>query len=147
MVIIDYLQVLTPNDPRATDKANTDKAILELKRITRSLDLPIIAISSFNRENYYKPVGLSAFKESGSIEYSCDVLIALQYNGVDDQVKEEETKKHILEIKKDIAEGLIEYQEIQFKVLKNRLGSCASVVLNFYPIFNHFEEAQTDIIF
>ena len=28
-----------------------------------------------NRENYYQPVSMASFKESGAIEYSSDVLI------------------------------------------------------------------------
>ena len=32
VVLIDYLQILSPADPRATDKQNTDRAVLELKR-------------------------------------------------------------------------------------------------------------------
>ena len=49
--------------------------------------MPIVGISSFNRENYTAPVNLSSFKESGSIEYSSDVLIGLQYDGMDYEVK------------------------------------------------------------
>ena len=47
VVIIDYLQILAPTDIRATDKQNTDKAVLELKRISRDYSVPIIGISSF----------------------------------------------------------------------------------------------------
>lgn len=32
VVIVDYLQILSPYDPRSTDKQNMDKAVLELKR-------------------------------------------------------------------------------------------------------------------
>ena len=31
VVLIDYLQIIAPADLRATDKQNTDKAVLELK--------------------------------------------------------------------------------------------------------------------
>ena len=82
VVIIDYLQLLAPHEPRATDKQNTDKAVMELKRASRDYKLPIIAISSFNRQNYNTPVSMEAFKESGAIEYSSDVLIGLQFKGV-----------------------------------------------------------------
>ena len=65
VVLIDYLQILAPSDPRSTDKQNTDKAVLELKRISRDFKIPVIAISSFNRENYGASVNMACFKESG----------------------------------------------------------------------------------
>ena len=81
-IIVDYLQILRPCDPRATDKQNTDRAVLELKRISRDFDIPVIAISSFNRENYKAQASMEAFKESGAVEYSSDVLLGLQLAGV-----------------------------------------------------------------
>ena len=40
VVIIDYLQILAPYSERATDKQNTDKAVMELKRISRDYKIP-----------------------------------------------------------------------------------------------------------
>ncbi len=65
VVLIDYLQILAPANDKATDKQNTDKAVLELKRISRDFKIPVIAISSFNRENYGASVNMACFKESG----------------------------------------------------------------------------------
>ena len=81
VVIIDYLQILAPHNEKSTDKQNTDHAILHLKRLSRDYKLPVIVISSFNRENYSSKVSMQAFKESGAIEYSSDVLIGLQLMG------------------------------------------------------------------
>ena len=41
IVLIDYLQILAPYDIRATDKQNTDKAVLELKRLSRDYKIPV----------------------------------------------------------------------------------------------------------
>jgi len=81
VVIIDYLQLIAPYEIRATDKQNTDKAVMELKRLSRDYKIPVIGISSFNRQNYNQPVSMEAFKESGAIEYSSDVLLGLQLKG------------------------------------------------------------------
>ncbi len=81
VVIVDYLQILQPSDPRATDKQNTDRSVVELKRISRDFDVPVLAVSSFNRENYRTAVSMEAFKESGAVEYSSDVLFGLQLAG------------------------------------------------------------------
>ena len=145
VVIIDYLQILAPYEIRATDKQNTDKAVLELKRVSRDYKIPVIGISSFNRDNYTAPVNMSAFKESGAIEYSSDVLIGLQYQGMDYQDGEADKarEKRIRDlIKKNEAQGRAgEGQEIELKVLKNRNGGRGtSDPLTFYPMFNCFVE-------
>jgi replicative DNA helicase len=77
VVIIDYLQILAPESGR-TDKQSVDKNILELKRLSRDFNIVIVVISSFNRSGYASDVDFKSFKESGSIEYSCDVVIGLQ---------------------------------------------------------------------
>ena len=87
-MLIDYLQIVAPADMRATDKQNTDKAVLELKRISRDFKIPVIGISSFNRDSYKAgggvnqgKVSMTDYKESGAVEYSADVLIGLEFAG------------------------------------------------------------------
>ena len=143
VVIIDYLQIIAPADMRATDKQNTDKAVLELKRLSRDCSIPIIGISSFNRDNYTVPVNLASYKESGAIEYSSDVLIGLQYDGMD--YREGETdgnrQKRIRELVKQTIEDAKngKAQSIQVKILKNRNGSKGEAFLSYYPMFNYFK--------
>lgn len=128
-VIIDYLQILAPADVRATDKQNTDKAVLELKRISRDYKIPVIGISSFNRANYKEAVTMEAFKESGAIEYSSDILIGLQLTGAGKKefdANEAKTKNP---------------REIELVVLKNRNGATGKKIeLEYYPLFNYFKE-------
>ena len=147
IVLVDYLQILAPYNEeyiRASDKQNTDKNVVELKRISRDYKTTIIGISSFNRDNYTAPVNLSSFKESGAIEYSSDVLIGLQFLGMDYQEGEtdKQREKRIRELRKEQeAKGRLgQAQTIQLKVLKNRYGCKGDVVLSFYPMFNYFEE-------
>ena len=130
VVIIDYLQILAPYSERATDKQNTDKAVMELKRIARDYKTAVIGISSFNRANYKEAVTMEAFKESGAIEYSSDVLIGLQLKGAGKTGFDANEAK-----KKDP-------REIELVILKNRNGRTGdSLSFNFYPLFNYFEEA------
>lgn len=130
VVIIDYLQILAPYNERATDKQNTDKAVMELKRISRDFKTPVIGISSFNRANYKEAVTMEAFKESGAIEYSSDILIGLQLKGAGKKdFNANEAKKK-------------DPREIELVILKNRNGRAGdSLSFNFYPLFNYFEEA------
>ena len=149
LVIIDYLQIIAPFDMRATDKQNTDKAVVELKRASRDYDIPIFAISSFNRENYTNPVNIASFKESGAIEYTSDVLMALQFKGMDYLKKEDgkyEDEKsrtaRIIQLRNEQeknAEIPGKPQELQLKILKNRNGRKGGVDFNFHPMFNCFE--------
>ena len=129
VVMLDYLQILAPYNEKATDKQNIDKAILELKRMSRDYNLPVIGISSFNRDNYNAAVSMQSFKESGAIEYSSDVLIGLQFAGTGgrdfdvDQAKSQDPRK------------------IEIKILKNRNGRTGTTVLfDYYPRFNYFRE-------
>lgn len=142
VLVIDYLQIIAPADMRATDKQNTDKAVLELKRLSRDYSIPVIGISSFNRDNYTSPVNLASFKESGAIEYSSDVLIGLQYEGMDYQEGEADKarEKRIRELMKEAVDAgkAGKPQKIQVKILKNRNGSKGDTLLDFYPMFNYF---------
>ncbi|MGU7973109.1 DnaB-like helicase C-terminal domain-containing protein [Streptococcus suis] len=129
LVIVDYLQILAPANERATDKQNTDKAVMELKRISRDFKTPVIGISSFNRDNYNNAVSMQAFKESGAIEYSSDILIGLQLKGAgqkDFDATEAKSKSP---------------REIELVILKNRNGKTGDKVpFEFYPMFNYFVE-------
>jgi len=148
VVVIDYLQIIAPADIRATDKQNTDKAVLELKRLSRDYSIPVIGISSFNRDNYTAPVNLASFKESGAIEYSSDVLIGLQYEGMDYQEGEADgaRQKRIRELVKTAEQQgrSGQAQSIQIKILKNRNGSKGDTLLDFYPMFNYFTDKREE---
>lgn len=129
VVIVDYLQILAPFDVRATDKQNTDRAVLELKRISRDCKIPILVISSFNRENYRNAVGMQAFKESGAIEYSSDVLIGLQLQGIGTDGFDVDKAK-----RKDP-------RNVELVILKNRNGKTGTKIrYDYYPLFNFFHE-------
>lgn len=41
-VIVDYAQILAPANEKYTDKQNTDKNVLELKRISRTIKSPFL---------------------------------------------------------------------------------------------------------
>ena len=149
LVVIDYVQILAPFDIRATDKQNTDKAVLELKRISRDFDIPVLCVSSLNRESYSEPISMRAFKESGAIEYGSDVLLGLQYSGMDydDGETEKARFKRIRSLIKDYEQLAAKGKgiDIQLKVLKNRNGKKGtSINFIFYPMFNYFSEIEND---
>ena len=135
IVIIDYLQLLAPDDPRATDKQNVDKAILELKRISRDFRTPVIAISSFNRVNYKTSAAMEAFKESGAIEYSADVLIGLQLDGAG------KSEFDVVVAKRE------DPRQVEAVILKHRSGRTGDKLrFSFFPAYHFFDEEFSEII-
>lgn len=128
VVFIDYLQILSGDDDRATDKQRTDRNITYLKQLSRDFDIPVIAVSSLNRQNYSEKINMAAFKESGAIEYGSDVLIGLQLKGAGEKDFDISAAKA-----KDP-------REVEFIVIKNRNGKISGqgVQLNYYPAFNCF---------
>ncbi|MBR0253068.1 MAG: toprim domain-containing protein, partial [Synergistaceae bacterium] len=147
VIVIDYLQIISPYNLKFTDKQNTDKNILELKRLSRDLQIPIIGISSFNRESYKSPVSMASFKESGAIEYSSDVLIGLQFEGWDYTIRDtsdkvrQERLSNLLRVNEEKAKAG-QAQRIQAKILKNRNGGRGSVYFEFFPMFNYFRPRE-----
>lgn len=142
VVFVDYLQILAPADAHATDKQNTDTNTFELKEISRDYQIPVFAVSSFNRDNYQEPVSMQSFKESGAIEYSSDVLFGLQYAGMDYQDGEgsDSRKKRLRELTKDIFRKKREREPIavDLKCLKQRTGYQFSIAFAMMPAYNNF---------
>lgn len=135
VVMIDYLQILSPSDVRATDKQNTDNAVKELKRISRDYKIPVIAISSFNRANYHQSVGMEAFKESGAIEYSSDVLLGLQFKRINQDGFDVNDEKR--------GKGEYKKRDVELVVLKSRNSQTGDhIEMEYFPIFNHFNELK-----
>jgi replicative DNA helicase len=134
VVIIDYLQILAPYE-RLSEKQSIDKTVMELKRISRDFKIPILVISSLNRMSYKDKVTMEAFKESGGIEYSADVLFGLQLEGLGnsgfdvDDAKSKNPRK------------------IELKILKNRNGSTGTTVyFEYYPKFNYFKQGSQNFM-
>lgn len=150
VVFIDYLQIIPPDEKmlRCTEKQITDEAVSQLKEISRSFKTPVIAISSFNRDSYTKPLKLSSFKESGGIEYTADVVIGMHHAFVyEDETKEEKhtdewytKKKNEDDERKDAGLEI----DIKLAVLKNRNGSPFLANLEFVGKFACFREPDRE---
>lgn len=138
LVFIDYIQILAPYDMRASDKQNTDKAVLELKRLSRDFKTTVVGISSFNRDNYSTEVNMAAFKESGAIEYGSDVLLALQPQGMKPGYTKTEQKDNAKLVKACKASA---ERSVEAVILKNRNGKTGGKVgFSYYSLFNCFEQ-------
>lgn len=142
VVFIDYLQILQPADDlkRQGTKEIVDNTVTELKRLSREQELTIFVISSVNRANYLQPIDFEALKESGGIEYTCDVVWGLQLQCLNEELftKEGKIKEKRNRIKEEKA---AEPRKIELVCLKNRYGianySCA---FKFFPANDLFVE-------
>ncbi len=147
VVIIDYLQVVQSEIVNMSDKALIDSMVTTLKRVSRNLFIPIFVISSLNRANYQNPMSYESFKESGSIEYTADVLLGLQYSIVHEiqGLGEKKITQKRAEMKKAISGDKEDNyrRDIELVALKNRSGKQTfNISFSFYPGLNYFEEKE-----
>ena len=126
VVCLDYLQIVPSSKESA--KLGIDDSVRKLKKFQRDTNTTFIVISSFNRTNYTQSVSFESFKESGNIEYTADVVWALQLN-----VLNHINPNNIADSRKKIDEAKKKQpRQIQLKCLKNRQGT------NYECYFNHF---------
>jgi replicative DNA helicase len=80
LIIVDYLQLMRPDDPRANRVEQVGQMSRGLKILARELEVPVLAISQLSRAPEQrtppKPM-LSDLRESGSIEQDADVVAFL----------------------------------------------------------------------
>lgn len=136
-IVVDYLQILDPPEKlkSASDKQIADYNLKRLKVLSDYYDLPIIIISSFNRENYDNEVSFRSFKDSGNIEYSCDTVMGLQLKGTG-------TNGFNVDVAKQ------KYpRDVELKILKQRYGQVGQKIeYKFYTIYNFFDECIDGVI-
>ena len=151
VICLDYLQIV-PSSKEST-KLGVDDSVRKLKKFQRDTNTTFIVISSFNRDNYTKPVSFESFKESGNIEYTADVVWALQL-----YVLNSINPSNIADSRKKIDEAKKKQpRQIQLKCLKNRQGTnydcffnyfsahdCFTPCENFNEISNEHNEQQKD---
>ena len=141
VVFVDYLQILQPTeDNKPSTKETVDKAVTELKRLSRELNIPVIVVSSVNRANYLTPIAFESLKESGGIEYTADVIWGLQFQCINKPLFE---KKEGLAEKRDTVNKAKKAspRKIELVCLKNRYGVANfSCYFDYYPAYDYFEK-------
>jgi len=80
LIVIDYLQLIEPDDPRDPRQEQVAKMARRLKGIARELQIPLICLAQLNRQTEqggkegHRPK-LSNLRESGAIEQDADVVM------------------------------------------------------------------------
>lgn len=80
LVVIDYLQLMTPENPRANRNEQVGSLSRGLKALAKELQVPVIALAQLNRtsENRAdKRPMLSDLRDSGEVEQDADAVLLL----------------------------------------------------------------------
>lgn len=144
LVIADYLQIIQPMPQlrRATVREQVDDVIDRLAAMRRELKVPIIVVSSFNRNSYNTVADATAFKESGAIEYTADAVISLEPNverkanaGANGSTNK--AKVDTMEALRGNEHGIRDIKLTFHKNRGNRVGS--TIYFNYNAPYNFFE--------
>lgn len=99
LLIVDYLQLMTPTASRASDSIVQQVTELSraLKTLARELDVPVLALSQLSRaiETRRGKPRLSDLRDSGSIEQDADVVMFIHR---EDKMNEDAETENIAEI-------------------------------------------------
>ena len=78
LIVIDYLQLIEPDNPRDPRQEQVAKIARRLKMLARELQVPILCLAQLNRQaeegKDHRPK-LSHLRESGAIEQDADVVM------------------------------------------------------------------------
>lgn len=118
MLAVDYLQLVTPSDPRAPREQQVASISRGLKLLSRELNIPVLAAAQVNRGSEArsdKRPTLVDLRESGAIEADADTVILLYEN-----------PEHV--------------GELELIVAKNRHGPKTTVTVAWAP---HYARARS----
>lgn len=127
LIIIDYLQLIEPDNPRDPREQQVSKIARRLKGLARELKIPVLCLSQLNRQadnrSSHIPK-LSDLRESGAIEQDADAVWFIhraEYHA------ESQADREQLRGKADLI------------VAKNRHGPIGDVKLTYLAEFTRFE--------
>jgi len=78
LIVIDYLQLIEPDDPRDPRQEQVAKMTRRLKGLAREMNVPILCLAQLNRQAEVAKENrprLSHLRESGAIEQDADVVM------------------------------------------------------------------------
>jgi replicative DNA helicase len=95
LVVVDYLQLVDVDDKRKPREQQVAEVTRELKRMARSLGVPVLALAQLNRaieKRESRRPNLSDLRESGAIEQDADIIIFVDRPSLWDKDEEDKTK-------------------------------------------------------
>jgi len=131
MVVVDYLQLITPSNPKAPKYEQISQISMDLKNLAKEFGISILALAQLNRRVDAKADDLpnaSDLRDSGQIEQDADVIIMLSRK----QSEQDEAKDKLITQGKHadrVSKGFRSL--ITFDVVKNRHGSTGRFEMRF----------------
>jgi replicative DNA helicase len=130
LVIIDYLQLVEPDNPKDPRQEQVAKIARRLKGLARELRLPVLCLAQLNRQAEVtrdnKP-RLSHLRESGAIEQDADVVMFIHR---EEYYRSDPDEKRELE------------RDADLMVAKHRNGATPDLKLHWVREYMRFENAQ-----
>ena len=124
-IFIDYIGLITTENPAAPVYESVSEISKSLKALARELDIPIIALSQVARDAEGQEPNLAQLRGSGSIEQDADVVLFLHRD------------RKIMEEKEPV-------QDAKCIVAKQRNGATGDVIMKFFPTFTKFENSADE---
>jgi replicative DNA helicase len=122
LVVIDYLQLIEPENRRDPRQEQVSQISRRLKFLARELEIPVMALAQVNRTSEdrqdHRP-RLSDLRESGAIEQDADTVLMLHRPGK--------------------ADGGIDDNLIEVLVAKQRNGPTGDITLTYLKQFMRYE--------
>lgn len=146
LVVVDYAQLLRPTekDKTADAKQNMSNAATVLYHISKTYNIPLIAITSQPRSNYGKNDSMSGGKESGDLEYSAEYLFRLQFPRIKKKdYRDEEMYKYLRDNPESYEkeQKRKEQRTVELAIMKNRSGPTGDTISFLYTAkFNRFSD-------
>lgn len=146
MVVIDYMQLIRDNQIKdQSDFAQVSSVSTKIQKLTRKLNIPIIALSQLSRavegRNDKRPQ-LSDIRSSGNIEQDASIVIGLYrphyYSAL-------EAREQGRELPRDSNGKVIIDTTLEMVVLKNRNGQTGSVIRHCDVLTNRVADSAEEL--
>ncbi len=128
-LVIDYLQLIQPDDPRDPRQEQVAKMARRLKCLARELSIPLLCLAQLNRQvemgkEEHRP-RLSHLRESGAIEQDADVVMFINREEMY-HTREEAQEMNVL-------------GQADIHVAKQRNGPTGDIKLAWFDKYTRFE--------
>ena len=122
IIFIDYIGLITTENPNAPVYDQMSEVSKSLKALARELEIPIVALCQVARAAEGEPPNLAQLRGSGSIEQDADVVMFL----------------HRERLKEETA-----VQEATLILAKQRNGATGDIKISFVPAYSKFENLMS----
>lgn len=138
LILVDYLQLIQPENPSDPRQEQVAKMARRLKVLSRELDVPIICLAQLNRQAEMTKDNrpkLSHLRESGAIEQDADVVMMVHREEYYLTAQEREQMKAGNHPNNCLGEG-------NLIIAKQRNGPTGELKLHWFQQYTRFKNAE-----